>query len=99
MKRKNCWEMKRCGRVPGEKHAEKVWICPAAIYRRLDGVHGGHNAGRACWAVSGTFCGGKIQGTFAKKYRDCSKCDFYNLVKEEEGLQFQVITALLRKGV
>ncbi|MBI5740279.1 MAG: GGDEF domain-containing protein [Nitrospirae bacterium] len=30
-----------------------------------------------CWQVSGTFCGGKVQGHFAKKYGDCRKCEIY----------------------
>jgi len=97
--KKNCWEIKQCGRVPGELHAENLRVCPAAICRRLDGVHGGHNAGRACWAVSGTLCSGKVQGTFANKHKDCEQCEFFKQVKEEEGPQFQAITALLRKGI
>jgi len=30
-----------------------------------------------CWQVSGTFCGGKVQGVFASKYGDCRKCEVY----------------------
>jgi len=30
-----------------------------------------------CWQVAGTFCGGKVQGYFAKKYGDCRKCDVF----------------------
>ena len=30
-----------------------------------------------CWQVSGTFCGGNVQGVFAKKFGDCRKCDVY----------------------
>ncbi len=30
-----------------------------------------------CWQVAGTFCGGKVQGFFAKKYGDCMKCEVY----------------------
>jgi len=30
-----------------------------------------------CWQVSGTFCGGKVQGIFAKKFGDCRKCEVY----------------------
>jgi hypothetical protein len=36
---------------------------------RLAGTHDGKFGGRACWIVAGTLCGGKEQGTFAKKYR------------------------------
>ena len=43
------------------------------------------NGGRACWAVAGTFCNGKIQGTYARKLYDCTRCEFYRLVWDEEG--------------
>lgn len=36
----------------------------------------GHEAMR-CWQVAGTFCGGKVQGTFAQKYGSCSECEVY----------------------
>lgn len=88
--KKNCWEFKGCGRELGGKNAKEQGICPAAIYRKLDGVHGGRNAGRACWLVAGTMCTGRVQGTFAQEYKDCLKCDFYNLIKKEEGLDFKM---------
>jgi len=31
-----------------------------------------------CWQISGTFCGGKVQGYFANKYGDCRKCEVYH---------------------
>lgn len=34
-------------------------------------------AGRTCWRVAGTLCGGKAQGIIAQKIGDCQKCDFY----------------------
>jgi diguanylate cyclase (GGDEF)-like protein len=30
-----------------------------------------------CWQVSGTFCGGEVQGVFARKYGDCRKCEVF----------------------
>lgn len=30
-----------------------------------------------CWQLAGTFCGGVVQGFFAKKYGDCRKCDVF----------------------
>ena len=42
------------------------------------------NAGRACWAIAGSLCGGKIQGTYAQKLNNCWRCDFMNKVKQEE---------------
>jgi PAS domain S-box-containing protein len=29
---------------------------------------------RRCWQIAGTFCGGKVQGFFADKFGNCSKC-------------------------
>jgi len=83
-RRLNCWEFQGCGREPGGANVAECGVCPAVLERRLDGVHGGKNAGRACWAVAGTFCMGSAEGTFAKKYKTCSLCDFYLLVREEE---------------
>lgn len=80
----NCWEFQGCGREPGGLNASTCGVCPAAMESRLDGVHGGSNAGRACWVVAGTLCKGDTDGTFAKKYRVCSLCEFYLLVREEE---------------
>ena len=30
-----------------------------------------------CWQIAGTFCGGEVQGVFAQKFGDCSKCDVF----------------------
>ena len=27
-----------------------------------------------CWQIAGTYCGGRVQGLFANKYKDCSVC-------------------------
>ena len=43
------------------------------------------NFGRVCWAVAGTFCEGKVQGTFAQKLEDCQKCEFYQKARKEAG--------------
>ncbi len=80
----NCWEFKKCGREPGGKKASELGICPATVSKELDGTHGGKNAGRACWVIAGSLCGGKIQGTYASKLANCWKCDFMNAVKAEE---------------
>lgn len=82
--KRNCWEVKQCGREPGGRNAERLGVCPAATETRLDGVHGGKNAGRACWIVAGTMCGGKPQGTFAQKLDSCEQCGFFKQVVAEE---------------
>ena len=74
MKKKlNCWEVKKCGRESGGAKSLELGICPSAIEKKLDGTHGGSNAGRACWVVAGTICSGVVEGTFANKYKDCEK--------------------------
>ncbi len=92
--RKNCWEFKECGREPGGKRFGEQAVCPAAIYRKFHGVHGGKNAGRACWMVAGTMCAGRVHGTFAQESKDCLHCDFYKSVKKEEGLDFKITTGM-----
>jgi hypothetical protein len=86
--KKNCWEVKRCG---------KEQDCPAYREKRLDGVHNGKNGGRSCWVVAGTLCFGQPSGEFAKKFTGCEKCDFYDLVKREEFPKFSLAVPLLAK--
>ena len=82
--RKNCWEHKNCGRYPGGPRAQELGVCPVTVHEALHGAHGGSNAGRACWVIAGSLCGGKIQGTYAQKLTNCWRCDFFNVVKKEE---------------
>ncbi len=101
MPKQNCWEFKKCSREVGGAKVEELGTCPANTTPELDGTHGGKNAGRACWVVSGTMCGGKVQGTFAKKYDNCEKCDFYRIVKQEEGHKYifaPLLLNLIRKA-
>jgi hypothetical protein len=93
--KKNCWEVKDCGRHVGGKNARDMGICPASMEARLDGVHGGKNAGRSCWVVAGTLCDGEEQGTFAKKFHNCETCDFYETVKKEEFPRYEFSASLL----
>ena len=66
----NCWDVKDCGRTPGGKNVASLGICPAYP-----------DNGRACWNVAGTFCGGKVQGSAAKKFASCMACNFYKDVQ------------------
>ena len=85
----NCWEFKKCGREPGGANADELGICPAATDTSSDGINGGKNAGRTCWSVAGTFCGGEVQGTFAQKRTGCLNCDLFEKVLEEEGYKIE----------
>lgn len=97
MAKRNCWEVMKCGRQPGGERVHELGVCPSATESRLDGVHGGTNAGRCCWMVAGTFCKGKPSGTLAMKFHDCTKCPFYSQVKSEEGRDYVYIGDLAEK--
>ena len=75
----------KCGREPGGAKAAELGTCVAATDSSYEGINAGKNAGRICWAVAGTCCGGEIQGTFAEKRDSCTECPFYRAVQEEEG--------------
>lgn len=95
--KQNCWEFKKCGREPGGEKTKDLGVCPASTEKRIDNTHEGKNAGRACWIVAGTFCKGEVQGSFAQKYKNCEKCEFYQLVKKEEGHKFMLAAILLNR--
>ena len=80
----NCWEFKKCGRNPGGNKVAEFGLCPASVDRSGDGINEGQNGGRICWAITGTFCGGKVQGTFAQKKMSCITCDFFKEVTLQE---------------
>ncbi len=88
MKRNNCWEVKKCGRQPGGSNAEELGICPSTLPNEYDGVNKGNHGGRFCWAIAGTLCGGKVQGTYAMKFTGCLNCEFLKQVNEDEGRDF-----------
>lgn len=90
----NCWEAKKCGRQPGGSRVSDLGVCPAAIEDKANGMNGGRHGGRVCWALSGTLCGGAVQGTFAQKLSTCMQCDFYHLVQTEQGKTFESFKAL-----
>ncbi|MHA2280507.1 MAG: two-CW domain-containing protein [Promethearchaeota archaeon] len=89
--KKNCWEVMGCEWQPEGMKIEELGVCPSVVDRRFDGIHNGKNAGRTCWMIAGTLCGGKVQGNYAQKYQSCIECGFYKLVKKEEGLEFKML--------
>lgn len=91
----NCWEIKKCGREPDGLHAEELGICPASVETKLNGINHGKNAGRSCWALTGTLCGGIVQGSFATKLNNCMQCNHYKDVLFDEGKNFKKSTEIL----
>ncbi|MBU0673396.1 MAG: hypothetical protein KJ950_01980 [Proteobacteria bacterium] len=88
-KKMNCWEHKKCGYELGGINAGILKVCPASSENILNGVHSGTNAGRCCWVVMNTCCCGNANRSFAEKYKNCQQCEFYQLVLEEDCLQFE----------
>jgi len=62
----NCWEYFKCGREEGGIRRNEFSVCPAYP-----------DYGRTCARIAGTFCGGMVQGTFASKLTNCTRCEFY----------------------
>lgn len=80
----NCWEFKKCGREPWGAKVDELGVCLTATYIEFNGLNGGKNGGRVCWAIPGTLCNANAAGTFEEKQRTCMSCDFYKSVIEEE---------------
>jgi len=91
----NCWEFVKCGREPGGAKITEHGVCPAATDTSANGINGGRNGGRICWAIAGTLCNEKIQGTLAKEKFSCMNCDFFKLIYKEENINnYEIFTPL-----
>ncbi|MEW6221448.1 MAG: two-CW domain-containing protein [Thermodesulfobacteriota bacterium] len=97
MGKRNCWQEMGCGREPGGARVRELGVCPAAVESRLSGVNDGLNGGRCCWAITGTLCGGEVQGTFAHKVGGCLLCPFYIRVRDEEGEAYVTTKEIIRR--
>ena len=93
----NCWEFMHCGREPGGVNAEGSGICPATTASSVYGIHSGINGGRVCFAITGTLCGGEIQGDLTTKAAECPQCAFYKLVAKEQGASLQDTAVILAR--
>jgi hypothetical protein len=79
-KKQNCWEYMKCGREPeGEKVAE-LGICRAADDEFFNGINGGKNGGRICFAVAGTFSNDVVQCSCTEKLASCKDCIFFEIL-------------------
>lgn len=84
MEKKNCWEVMNCGREVNGVNNATLGLCPVALLDDFDGVNGGHNGGRFCWAVVGTHCAINC----SQKLANCVNCKFLKQVNVEEGPDF-----------
>lgn len=92
-KKKNCWDIMACERQPGGAKVEELGVCASAVPCDYEGVNGGIHGGRFCWRITGTFCGGRPQGTAAQKTLNCLSCPFFKQVVKEEGANFKLSPA------
>lgn len=90
MEQMNCWEVMKCGRQPGGENAKESGVCPAALSNEYNGVNKGKHGGRFCWVIAGTCCNGEVQGTYARKMKNCLNCKFFKQVSEEEDRFFKL---------
>jgi hypothetical protein len=95
--KKNCWEFKVCGQERTGRNNSHV-KCPVPEMTTSNGINGGKNAGRICWLVSHTMCKGETDTTFEEMIKICGECDFYKLVKEEEGEELVLSLDMLREA-
>lgn len=92
----NCWEYMKCGREPGGINVKELGVCPASTETKVDGFNQGINGGRACWAIVGTLCKGEVVGKLASKLVDCAECDFFSLVIDQQGPDYQGASEILK---
>ena len=85
--RQNCWDFKKCGRGLNGNRRQGLAPCPAATETDADGINGGKNGGRVCWAIAGTLCGARQKGSNAVKLESCLRCDFCQLVLCQEQVE------------
>ncbi len=67
MKISKCWQFTKCGREPNGNYTHDLGVCPASTAFEADGYCGGRNGGRVCAFISGTLCGGVVQGATVDK--------------------------------
>ncbi len=91
MKKRNCWEFKKCGKELGGCNIESDGVCSASIPSEFSGTNGGLHNGRFCWAVKGTACSISTCETFENKIITCLNCDFFKEVQHQEGKNFTMI--------
>ena len=84
----NCWEFMQCGREPDGDRVHELGECPVPSAVQFDRLNDGCNGGRYCWAITGSLCGGNIQGNMARKLKSCTQCEFFQLVEREQERAF-----------
>ncbi|MEA3559059.1 MAG: hypothetical protein U9R75_07390 [Candidatus Thermoplasmatota archaeon] len=83
--KKNCWDIKDCGRGPEGRLVKEKGECPVVNAKELDGVNDGSFGGRICWTVRTRDESGKLVPNWSKPDRDCLNCYVMDRIRIEEG--------------
>jgi hypothetical protein len=52
-----------------------------------------------CWYTVGTYCGGEVQGEFARKYLTCGECDYFKiLLHNHVGQETLILAHIMKTG-
>ncbi len=82
----NCWTFKKCGRGPRGTRVKELGQCPAASFIPAEGLNGGTNGGRMCWAIAGIYSLTEEKRSCSDSGLRCYDCDFHRKVLLEEGI-------------
>ena len=77
----NCWEILNCHRQKDGRKVNELGECVAAK----------ESMGHSCWAIAGTLCGDKVQGSVADKQANCMKCKVYKRYHRAVGSEGKLI--------
>jgi hypothetical protein len=94
--KKNCWEFKFCRRQIGNERQQGEVTCTTFQKPKLNGIYGGNNGGSACWVVPETPCDSKVQSSSFHILFVCRSCEFYQAVRDKEGLNFNPAHRLVK---
>jgi len=85
----------KCGQEKEVATITEYDVCPAVTKTSANGINGGKNGGRICWAIAGTLSNERIKGTFAKERFTCLCCDFFKSVnREENATTYEILTPI-----
>jgi hypothetical protein len=92
MPKLNCWELKKCKRIDKDelRDDDDLGVCRVYTEKFLDGLNDGKNGGRICWIIDSALCDEKLTtGFIINRNFNCQNCEFYKLVREEQGEKFK----------
>lgn len=93
--RLNCWDFQGCEHGAGGNGGRPEGQCCRAFREEiLDGVNGGLNGGRACWAVAGSLA---VDLGACTCRGPCVRCRFRKTVFQEEAGDFLDTFTILEK--